>query len=53
MSSASKSLIEARGRHGHFDTHQRFFDFKINFFFIVRVRQVPYDDSRLIQSGGY
>ena len=58
VSSASGSLTVATGRHGHFvwlafDTDQRFFDFKINFFFefvasssrlliISRVRHVTY-----------
>ena len=47
VSSASKSLIVARGRHGHFewlafDTHQWFFDFKINnlFDFFVKCFKV-------------
>ena len=69
VSSASRSLIVATGRHGHFewllfDTDHRFFDFKINFLFdfmssalrlliISRVRHVLYGDSSLIQNKRY
>ena len=61
-SSASGSLIVARGRHGHFvwlvfDTDQRFFDFKINFLFEFVSSSsrllVLYRDSLLIQSKEY
>ena len=69
VSSASRSLIVARCRHGHFewlafDTHQRLFNFKINFIikfvssasrllFIFIVRQVLHGDSLLIQNKKY
>ena len=67
--STSGSFIVATGRHDHFvwlvlDTDQKFFDFKINFFFefvsgssrlliISRVIHVLNGDSPLIQNKGY
>ena len=69
VSNALGSLIVATGRHGHSvwldsDTDQRFFDFKIKFFFefvsssskllnISRVIHVLYGDSPLIPNKGY
>ena len=69
VSSTSGFIIVGTGRQGHFmrlafETKQRFFDFKINFFFefvssssrlliISRVIHVRYGDSPLIQNKGY